>query len=714
MKSSIEVLLVAFLGMLATPLRGDAPPLVSHDIEARLDPSAHGLDAVDRIAGVPPSDTLAFFLNRSLAVKGVLVDGKEVPFEEILEYDTEKLLAGYAGGREELSQVAKLVRLPASSGREGGTLEVRYAGVVHDSLEVPEFSRERIADETTGLIEERGAFLSEASFWYPSFLGVMLRARVAVTAPRGYEALSQGKRVSREEKDEEIRTVWEWDSPSDAIFLVMGKWEETSLLHGDTDISAFFYPESKDLVESYLSATARYLDMYEEMIGPYPYPKFAIVENFFPTGYGMPSFTLLGSTVIRLPFIVHTSLGHEVLHNWWGNGVFVDYATGNWCEGLTTYLADHLYKEMKSKEGGAAYRKDLLRNYSVYVGEEVEEPVRSFTARTTPASRAIGYGKVAMLFHQVKLELGEQGFSDFLRTFYERFLFRTASWDDIKSIVSERAGRDMSWLFVQWVDRKGAPTLRLAKARSVEKKDGYLVSFRLGQEGVDGATYRLRVPVTIEMQDGAVQDTLEISESSAEFSMNTAGKPLRLLVDQNYDCMRRLDPMEMEPSLSTVLGDKRAVIAIPSGVPDSVRTKYQEIAALFKGNEEDVSITPDDEVTDSDTRTSSLLILGRPDESSLAREFARLLPEGFSIEQGVMRLAGKAIEPPAAVLVVVRNPSNSTRAIAFFCGTDVSELEACAGRIVHYGSYGYLSFKGGQIGEKGLGRLEQNPMVHVF
>ena len=34
--------------------------------------------------------------------------------------------------------------------------------------------------------------------------------------------------------------------------------------------------------------------MYRGLIGPYPYQKFALVENFWETGYGMPSFTLLG------------------------------------------------------------------------------------------------------------------------------------------------------------------------------------------------------------------------------------------------------------------------------------------------------------------------------------------------------------------------------------------------------------------------------------
>ena len=77
--------------------------------------------------------------------------------------------------------------------------------------------------------------------------------------------------------------------------------------------------------------TAQYLEMYRQLIGPYPFAKFALVENFWETGYGMPSFTLLGPQVIRFPFILHSSYPHEILHNWWGNSVFVDWrdrATG--------------------------------------------------------------------------------------------------------------------------------------------------------------------------------------------------------------------------------------------------------------------------------------------------------------------------------------------------------------------------------------------------
>ena len=47
------------------------------------------------------------------------------------------------------------------------------------------------------------------------------------------------------------------------------------------------------LAAKYLTTAAQYLEMYRGLIGPYPYGKFALVENFWETGYGMPSFTLV-------------------------------------------------------------------------------------------------------------------------------------------------------------------------------------------------------------------------------------------------------------------------------------------------------------------------------------------------------------------------------------------------------------------------------------
>ena len=110
--------------------------------------------------------------------------------------------------------------------------------------------------------------------------------------------------------------------------------------------------------------------MYDSLIGPYPYDKFAVVENFWETGYGMPSFTLLGPKVIRFPFILHSSYPHEILHNWWGNGVYIDYEAGNWGEGLTAYLADHAFAGDRGED--ATYRKEQIIKYMSYIQADDE------------------------------------------------------------------------------------------------------------------------------------------------------------------------------------------------------------------------------------------------------------------------------------------------------------------------------------------------------
>jgi len=93
--------------------------------------------------------------------------------------------------------------------------------------------------------------------------------------------------------------------------------------------------EDRRLADTYLDATARYLDMYEKLIGPYPYKELTLAEDFRENGYGMPSLTLMGSEVIRFPFIAHPSHPHEILHNCRWPGVFRDLKSSNRSDGLT-------------------------------------------------------------------------------------------------------------------------------------------------------------------------------------------------------------------------------------------------------------------------------------------------------------------------------------------------------------------------------------------
>ena len=177
------------------------------------------------------------------------------------------------------------------------------------------------------------------------------------------------------------------------------------------EISTYLFPEDASLADQYLKATKEYLQFYIALLGPYPFRKFAVVENFFPSGIGLPSFTLLGSRIIKRGYTQPYSLGHEIVHSWFGNSIFNDFQTGNWVEGITTYLANYYYEEQHNHSDQAiANRRRMFFEYSLYATSPNEYPLVQFHHKETQLDNAIGYQKAAMVFHMLRRELGDQKF----------------------------------------------------------------------------------------------------------------------------------------------------------------------------------------------------------------------------------------------------------------------------------------------------------------
>src|SRR4029077_5419632 len=248
---------------------------------------------------------------------------------------------------------------------------------------------------------------------------------------------------------------WSVATPTEEVHLIAAPFTEYSRDAGAVKAFAFLRKPDQALAERYLEATAQYLEMYNRLLGPYPYSKFALVENFWETGYGMPSFTLLGEQVIRFPFILHSSYPHELLHNWWGNGVFVDGAGGNWCEGLTAYLADHLIAEQRGQ--GAEHRRAILQRVTDYVTPENDFPLSRFQSRHNAATEAVGYGKAAMVWNMLRQKVGDAQFIKALQRFYPDNRFRLASYDDLRMSFEAVSGLDLRAFFDQWIRDVGTP-----------------------------------------------------------------------------------------------------------------------------------------------------------------------------------------------------------------------------------------------------------------
>ena len=504
--------------------------------------------------------------------------------------------------------------------------------------------------------------------------------RVQVDLPPGWEAMTEGSLRAREETQKGTRTLFEGRWPKDGIDLVAGRWKRIQEDHKGIKIAAYLFPEDVELAESYLKAVGRYLDMYSDWFGPYPYDRFTVVENFYSTGYGMPGFTLLGRDVMRLPFIVGTSLGHEVAHNWWGNGVFVDESAGNWCEGLTTYVADYHYKVLESPEAAAEYRREAARDFTNYVSEPGRDfPLAEFTERSTPATRAIGYGKSMMVFHMVERRIGKEHFDAALRRMYAEKKFEAASWQDWRAMFSREAGEDLTGFFEQWVKRDGAPRLSLAGVALAEE-DGaaekrWKVSGRIVQ---DGGLWRLGVPLAFQAGERVERRTVDSVEAASEFAVELPFRPETLRADPEQDLFRRLDPAEMPPVLSLLLGDPKTLFVVDDGAAKEVTAAYREVASTLtrtgEGEVKDAS-----QVKPDDLSGRSVFLLGLPTGEPLKSLLVGLPKEvaaeaaGFTVQGTEYRQGG------AALLGIGRNPANPARGLGLFFGLSADGIRS-AGR----------------------------------
>jgi hypothetical protein len=277
----------------------------------------------------------------------------------------------------------------------------------------------------------------------------------------------------------------------------------------------------------------------------------------------MPSLTYLGHDVLRLPFIRATSLGHEVLHNWWGNGVVPDWRSGNWSEGLTTFGADYAFREDQGADAARALRLDWLRDL-LAIAPADETPVAGFTARSHGISSVIGYAKPAMVFLMLRDEIGAQAFDAGLRAFWQRHRFRQAGWTDLAQAFSEASGRELAPFFAQWTQRADSPVLSLARAEGG--------SFRIVQQG---KPFELLVPLRVQLASGASRDlSVRVHEAATRVDLAAHGMPdaVAVTLDPDLRLWRRLDRATVPAILRETFIAPRAQLHVAASGPEWAST----------------------------------------------------------------------------------------------------------------------------------------------
>jgi hypothetical protein len=671
----------------------------NHDIRLTLDIAPHSADVTDSgLMAVTPGWNL-FELAQTAQIEGLQLGGVAAEFRTVQMADVGQLEPELRDNLPEIDTSAQVQLVLFEQVKEGTvSFLLVYQAEFFQDVEGIRFSNEMVGGEVLGTILEKGAYLSSSSCFYPQGDESLTRFKLTADVPDSWESVSDGNRLSSETSNGRKVQTWENPFKSDGCMFMAAPYVVRSSWVDSVEVACYFFEADTGLVEGYLEATTNYIRMYSDLIGPYPYDRFTVAENFFPTGYGMPAWTLLGQQVLRLPFIKSTSLGHEVLHNWWGNSVYVDYDRGNWCEAITVYGADYRYKLMQSEQSAEAYRKNILKQYVSYINEGNDFPIREFRSRTSPGTRTIGYNKAMMVYHMIEQEIGTEPFFATWKQVYADHREKQISWEEWISGFEKASGSDLSHIIPQWIDRSGAPVLdiEVIKVDETGGEDGRLLKFKLMEKS--GQNYRLKVPLRFSGTETVVDTSVILESEEMLFTMPWPDGAKSIEADPNFHLFRQLYPEEIEPVVSAILGneDKRFVIGEPAGLVDTFRLFAENLTG------DTASMFNPDQFTRADSNYAAIL-LNPSDLPMDLRERVTIGTDSITIDGSTYPVAGHTF------VLAADSWRRSDKCLVILSG-DGSSLPRIGQLVPHYGKYSYLVFSGSRNVGKGQWEVTSSPL----
>ncbi len=548
-----------------------------------------------------------------------------------------------------------------------------------------------------------GIYLDGKSGWYADVKGALHTFELEVQLPAGWVSLSQGQQTAQ---------GWQEQQPQTSLYLLAGAFKVYSEPGANATALVYLRSADDELAKRYLRATHQYVEEYSRLLGNYPYAKFATVESFWETGWGMPSFTLLGSKVMRLPFILSSSFPHEILHNWWGNGVYVDAGEGNWSEGLTAYLADYRISEGKGE--GMPYRRDALQKYVAFAGNGGDFPLQEFRSRHDQTTQAVGYGKSLMLFHALRQRLGGDLFISGLRQLYRDHAFQPITFGGVRAVFERVSGQDLQGFFSQWLTRTGAPTLAVDGQRLDQNAQGKVVlAFTLRQQS-QGANpdqpFQMQVPLVATFADGHTQtDVLEYSQASQPFQFEYAEAPVQVAVDPGFDVFRIPTMAEVPPALNVLLSRQPKAFVLSRKVPPGMELAWDELVDALSFGQGNMKKQYDDEPLPD----SGIVVLLGGDNAALSGLLERAR-QPFTLNDAAYTLNSVSYTCGLHSLALALHAGQQQ--LVLLDASTPEALQQLANKVPHYGKYSYVLFNSatGENVAKGQWDVTDSPLVMQF
>jgi len=395
-----------------------------YDLTLVLSDDLAALQGVVSITAVATQDLQRFSLDtRDLMVASVSVDGESVEFvtadPELIVTLDEPLTSG-----DEFTVTVDYAAEPAPYRPEGVPFSMGWDVVPGQRVLVHGFPG---AAATFTPISE--------SIYDPA------RFILRVDAPDGFTTTASGF-----PSDDGEFSVWDTQREVSGATFTIAEHELSEIEWNGIPIDFALTPNSS-VRDTWEADVPEMLDFLETLFGPFPYERLGLSAiNGKPFALAAPMRILIPESMPR-PVLLH-----ELAHQWAGAAVTTENEASGWLyEGLATYT-ESLFAEHRGRD--PAVTSNLLS--------------ASLPDTTRPLDQVdsiddildnVTYQRGALLYHALRLEIGDEPFFTTINEFIQRNLHATAEIEDLQAIAEELTGDDLSQFFTSWVTESTVPQL---------------------------------------------------------------------------------------------------------------------------------------------------------------------------------------------------------------------------------------------------------------
>jgi aminopeptidase N len=215
-----------------------------------------------------------------------------------------------------------------------------------------------------------------------------------------------------------------------------------------------------------LTSGAQSLEIYNRLLGVYPYAEMDLIQIDLGNGAGGVEFPQLmfiggdyyGNSAVAesIPGFLEFIVVHEVAHQWFyamvGNN---QYRHAFMDEGLANYMATVYFAEAYGPDAGEEQINYNLKApyFSLLFddGDQIaDQPTDDFP--TQRSYGAIVYGKAALGFGAIREAIGDEAFFAALQAYVNQFRFEVANPADLLAVFETAGDSEIDELWRHWFE----------------------------------------------------------------------------------------------------------------------------------------------------------------------------------------------------------------------------------------------------------------------